>query len=211
MRRDAFVLVSSSDKFFSDDYLTRALLVSGCFAFAVLIVTLPAGLIEERTLNGINLWGKPLKFDLSILIHSFTIAILAQQLSPQRRNTIVLRSLSVLYLASIVFEIVYIHIQSMRGRHSHFNLETPFEAMMYPAMGLGALIMVILPFAIGLYLAFQKDANRSGYRVGTVLGCVLAPILTIIVAGYMSMSGSHFVNAPRLLNCPDKHCRCCRS
>jgi len=42
-------------------------------------------------------------------------------------------------------------------------------------------------------LAFQRDGDRSGLRLGSVVGLILGPVLTLIVAGYMSSSGSHWV------------------
>lgn len=182
--------------FFDTDRATRSFLVVGYFNFALLLITAVAAIDETRTLNGINLWLKPLKFDFAMMVHSFTLAVLVQQLSPQARRGIVLGISTALYSFCAVFENVYITIQAMRGRHSHFNFETTFEAIMYAQMGLAALILVIVPMVIAILLWRNHTMPKTAYRLGTIVGLLIGPILTIAYGGYMSMSGSHFVGAP---------------
>jgi len=183
---------------FSNDRSTRSFLITGFFSFALLCVTAFVAYFETRTLNGINLWIKPLKFDLAIIIHSFTLAILAQQLSEKTRAGLIMGIASAFYVGSAVLENVYISVQAMRGRHSHYNFETPVESLLYAAMGIGALLLVLVPMLMGILLWRQRLENTTGsaYRFATIIGLIIGPILTIIFAGYMSMSGSHFVAAP---------------
>lgn len=181
---------------FDTDYLTRTMLVVAFFCFALLIVTAPAAYVDDRTLYGINLWIKPLKFDLAIMVHAVTVAMIAQLLTREKRGAISLRVLAFLFVVAAAFENVYITIQAMRGRASHFNYETVPEQALYAAMGVGAILLILLPFVIGVHLAFQRGRALSGLRLGAILGCVLGPPLTLAYAGYMSMSGGHFVGAP---------------
>jgi len=182
--------------FFANETPTRALIMLGLFLGALAIVTAVAVPFETRTLNGINPWIKPLKFDLSIMLHTFTLAILIQQMTPARRSGLVMQGLTGAFLAAALLENVYITIQAMRGRHSHFNFDTMLEAALYALMGIGALVLVLVPLVIGFMIARQGDDDRSGYRLGTVLGLVSGAVLTIVFAGYMSNSGSHFVGSP---------------
>src|SRR5690606_22652468 len=67
-----------------------------------------------------------------------------------------------------------------------FNFDTGFETGMYALMGVGASLLVAVPFVMGMTIARQGDGDRSGLRLGALLGLLLAPVLTMIVTGYMS-------------------------
>ena len=67
------------------------------------------------------------------------------------------------------------------------------ESMMYAFMGLGALLLIVAPFVLGVVLWRKGEKNPSGYRLGSIVGLLLSPVLTLAVAGYMSTSGSHWV------------------
>lgn len=178
---------------FDDDHTTRSWLATVWFMFAALIITAPAFAIDARTLWDVSVWSKPMKFELSMMVHFATLAILAQQLPRASRAGVVLTGIVWASVAAALFEIAYITIQAARGRHSHFNFDTDFENAMYALMGLGAVLLILAALVLGLYLAFHRDGDRSGFRLGAVIGLILSPILTLTVAGYMSMSGSHWV------------------
>lgn len=180
----------------ADDYVSRAFLAAAMFAFAGLFATAPAFLFDERTLGGVSVWWKPLKFWLAIGVHFATLAILAQLLAPAARNALILKAAAFFAVASAVLENVYITIQAARGRASHFNYETPLEANLYLAMGAGALLIVLAAFVLGLFIARSREKISPGLRTGAVCGLLLGPVLTVAFAGFMSVSGSHFHAAP---------------
>ncbi len=186
----------SSERFLDDDRLTRSFLTTGYFMFALLLVTAAVALVDARLLNGVNIWWKPLKFDFSIMLHAFTLAVLAQQLERRFRNGAVMGIVGFLFVLAAVFETIYISVQAMRGRHSHFNFETVPEQILYALMGVGAILLIAAPFVMGVRLIFQRTDEKSGYRLGSILGMTIGPVLTFFLAGYMSMSGSHYVDAP---------------
>ena len=169
-----------------NDETTRAWLALAGFMVAVMIVLTPAAFYDPRVLEGAPLWGKPLKFALSIAVHFITLAVLVQLLSPQTRTGRLMSRLVRVSITAAVFEIGYIALQAARGRPSHFNFDTPFETGMYALMGIGAVTLTVIPFILGLVLHRQRDGDRSGYRLGAGLGLLLAPVLTLVIAGYMS-------------------------
>lgn len=188
-----------SDKlygFFARDTQTRSLLMTGFFLAGLLAVTAMAALVDDRTLNGVSVWSKPLKFDLSIMLHSFTLVILAQQLTVKARTGWLMVFSTGAYALAVVTENVYITVQGMRGRASHFNFETQIESLLYAMMGIGSLLLVGMAMVIAVLVWRQKDTPWTGYRLGIVIGCLVGPVLTIAYGGYMSMTSSHFVGAP---------------
>lgn len=181
---------------FADDYVSRAFLAAGMFAFAGLFATAPVLLFDDRLLNGVAIWWKPLKFWLAIGVHFLSLAALAQLLDPRARKAIVLKSFAFLAVASALLENLYITIQSARGRASHFNFETTFEAKMYGVMGVGALLLVGVALVLGIYIARSREPISPGLKAGASLGLIVGPILTIAFAGFMSVYGAHFYAAP---------------
>jgi hypothetical protein len=63
-------------------------------------------------------------------------------------------------------------------------------------MGVGAVLLILAAFILGLKIARTTSEPRSGLRDGAILGLLFGPVLTRIVAGCMSANGSHYVNAP---------------
>ncbi|MBX3478309.1 MAG: hypothetical protein KF910_11915 [Brevundimonas sp.] len=156
------------------------------FMMAVVVVLTPGAFYDPRLLSGADVWAKPLKFALSLALHFITLAILAQLLRPEVRTDRSMSRLVRVSVAAALFEIAYIAFQAARGRPSHFNFDTPFETGMYALMGIGATSLVVIPFLLGLRIHRQRDGDRSAYRLGAMVGLLLAPILTLVVAGYMS-------------------------
>lgn len=180
----------------TDDPVTRILVACALTMFAGFVMNLPAPLFDDRTLNGVSIWAKPIKFWISLSIHFATLALLAQLVSDRARRGVGLRGL--IYLAVFVglFENIYITLQAARGRASHYNYETQLESAMYGVMGISAIILVLAPVVLAIMIAARKDAAPSGLRTGAIWGLIIGPTLTLLMAGYMSMSGSHFVAAP---------------
>lgn len=159
------------------------------FFAALLPVTASAYLMDDRLVNGINVWTKPLKFELSLSIHFLTLALMLSLLSEKARGSRLVRWAISAAAASGIAEIAYIALQSARGRASHFNTETPMEAALYPIMGVGALILTIAPIIVGVQIRRNGRADIGpGLRRGAVLGLVLGGFATIITAGFMSSS-----------------------
>jgi hypothetical protein len=177
------------------DSITRLWWMSGLFLLAVMAILIPAYYFDPRLLNGAPIWAKPIKFSLSLAIHFFTLAILAQQLDVKHRTGIVLTLFGYAAVASMLIEQLYISIQAGRGRSSHFNLETGFEASMYSLMGVAAVFLVLISFLLGVMIwryGNKKDTSK-GFFLGSIIGLIVGSILTLLLAGYMSSGTSHLV------------------
>jgi hypothetical protein len=163
---------------------------------ALLVVFAAAGWLDERTLDGADLWVKPAKFALSFVVLHASLAWVVERLSPPVRDGAALRwTVHALVLATAV-EMGYITAQAARGVHSHFNLSTPFEAAMYTVMGAGALTLVAGISVVG-WLAGRDAAARlgPGLREGVRTGFLLSAALTVVTATYLSSQGSHLVGS----------------
>jgi hypothetical protein len=159
------------------------------FCASMLPVTAASYLMDERLVNGINVWTKPLKFELSLSVHFLTLALMFTLLTERARGYRSVRWALYAAAASGVFEIVYITLQSARGRASHFYLETEIESVLYMVMGVGSLLLTIAPIVLGIQVWRNGRADiGAGLKRGAVLGLILGGIATIITAGFMSSS-----------------------
>ena len=144
-------------------------------------------LIDHRLLADEVLWIKPIKFEISLIIHFITLAVLASLLSPNRRNSLSWKGMSYLVVAAGLFEVLYIFLQAARGRESHFNNSTVIESVMYGLMGLGAVILVVGSFYLGCLLYREHQTKRNSILLlFSALGLIIGSVLTLIIASYLS-------------------------
>jgi hypothetical protein len=158
------------------------LFLSVFFAISVVLYGFDQRLLADETL-----WAKPVKFEISVVIHFITLAVLASLLSPARRNGVMWKAMSYGVVAAGVFEVMYIFLQAARERESHFNNSTTVESAMYGLMGLGAIMLVLGSFYLGclLFQEYQSKRNQP-LLLASALGLTTGSVLTLIVAGYMS-------------------------
>lgn len=171
----------------------------------LMLVLLPASLLllqtDPRLLNGISVWAKPIKFELSLALHFATMAMLVQLLAPAARAQPFLRHAFVAAGLAGLFEIGYIALQAARGRASHFNDGTPLESALYQVMGVGAVLLVAVAFYLGVRILKAPRAGLGpGLRLGAGLGLVLGALATLVTAGIL---GSGIV--PELMGLPPGH------
>ena len=174
----------------------RELVVATLAILAFALPTIVALLAETRTLAGLNLWIKPLKFDASVALLLATYAIGFGLARPDDRRRLWVRGAVGLVVLSAVLEIAYITLQAARGEASHFNLTSRWEIVAFQLMGVFA---VILTAGAGVAAALVWRAGAKGLGAGLWLGLVVGFALTCvlgIVTGFaIGGNGGHFVAA----------------
>jgi hypothetical protein len=157
----------------------------GYLALAVLFLIAQG--FDDRLLLGISVWAKPFKFAISIAVYFGTMTIFVEYM-PQgyfakKRG----RLLTVIPVATALFEMVYIAIQAALGEPSHYNRETSFNATMYTLMGIGATAMVAALLWIGVSIARNNKLSNP-----MVLAIVIGLVLTFLLGGgFGSYLGNH--------------------
>jgi hypothetical protein len=143
-------------------------------ALSLLIATVPtvtALRLDRRRIDGDNVWTKPLKFELSLAIHFATLAWLAMYLPSDRETGAILESTAIAAAVAAFFEIAYIGIQATRQRRSHFNVDTPIEALLYGFMGIGAVVITAAAGVVGVLLLSSDTPTMSfGLKIGGGMG-----------------------------------------
>jgi hypothetical protein len=160
----------------------------------LLVLTLGWSLVDPRMIDGVPVWMKPLKFSLSFVVVFATLALVERFMSDRFRGGRTMRLVGLAMAAAYLAEMAYIFYMAARGEHSHFNLTTPFHETIYALMGVGAVTLISGIAVIG-WLAHRDTgaAFGPGLREGLWLGCLSTFVLTLLVAGYLSSSGGHFV------------------
>ena len=134
------------------------------------LLALAAMPFDKRKILGVNPWIKPLKFDLSILIVFVTIAAILTGIEGHATTRYWIAAAISISLSS---ENLLISLQSARGVRSHMNVDTPLDARIWLAMGVGLGVFVLAAVSL-LALAFLGHfiwpaAVTWGVRLGLVL------------------------------------------
>ncbi|MFI2347346.1 hypothetical protein ACH492_09845 [Streptomyces sp. NPDC019443] len=146
-------------------------------SMAVLAIVSAVGLIvDDRVLVGSLIWFKPFKFSVSFVAYGLSLAWMLSLLPRGRRvgwwaGTVVVGASAV--------EMVAITGQVIRGRRSHFNFATPFDAMVFNVMGATVAVLWAATLVIAVLLFRARIADRASawaMRLGAVLALAGAGI-----------------------------------
>lgn len=163
---------------------TRRLLLHGIgLQVALAVPSLIALGLDDRLINDISVWTKPLKFQASLVMMLATLLLLMPLIEQSTRAGRGVWLASLVAVITAGGEILYITLQAARGRASHFNDSTPFEAMAYSVMGAGAALLVLSSLVIGIYILLRpRPGAPSGLRLGGGWGLVIGSITTLLTA-----------------------------
>lgn len=148
---------------------------------------------DHRLVTGALVWVKPLKFALSGLAYTWTLAwLLADLPAPAQRAV---RRLSGGVALSMVVEIVVIFMQAGRGVASHYNVNSPLNGLLFGLMGIFIMLNTVLT-AWAVYLAWRhRPHGPAGYVWGLRLG-LLVFLVGSALGGFMIHANQHTVGAP---------------
>jgi hypothetical protein len=181
-----------------------------CLA-ALIAPTLVAMTLDGRTLAGVNVWHKPLRFEVALTVYLATLAWFAGWLPQGVTATHWYRIYSACVVGAVAAEMIWIGGAASLGIASHFNESSPILAWTYRLMGGLAVLLTSSSLVYGLLILRNRNSRLDpAFKLSVVLGLVLTFVLTVAVAGYMANSGGHFVgssstNAPGapLMGCGD--------
>lgn len=148
------------------------------------VITILLYMFDPRTVDGhVSVWTKPLKFELSLVIHATTLALVVSLLGPYWRYGPVMLIVALAFLLACVVEMGWIILQGARAQQSHFNLSTPFNSFMYSVMAFMAVVIVGAAGAIGLAFLADNSANASpALRTAIAFGLIGGTVLTLVTA-----------------------------
>jgi hypothetical protein len=178
----------------------RPLLWLSLGMIALAAIALAGLVLDPRTITGMPLWAKPLKFSLSVLIYSITLSWLLGQIPRARRIAWWAGTIAAVFLA---VEMVVIYGAAFADTTSHFNVSTPFSTAIWGTMAVSIVIVWAATILVAVLL-FRADlgdparsfAIRSGLIIA-VIGMGLAFLMTSPTATQLSdfqgIAGAHTV------------------
>jgi hypothetical protein len=159
---------------------------------ALMPPTLIAMALDGRTLLGVNIWIKPLKFEVALAIHMLTLAWYAGWLPEGIARSRWYRIFSITFVFCVAAEMVWIGGAAANGVASHFNVATPIMGAIYGLMGVFAVTLTSASLLFGVLILRGSKLNPV-FRLSVGLGLILTFALTVITAGYMAAGTGHFV------------------
>jgi hypothetical protein len=170
----------------------RMLSLLGALHFALLLVLGAASLLDDRTVTGLNVWVKPMKFAVSIGLYLWTVAWLLGDLAGPRWGRAVVRWATTVAMTG---EMLLIGMQAARGTTSHYNTATAFDGAVFSWMG-GLIVVNTLAAAL-LFVLFCRPLPHlpPAYAWGIRLG-VLVFVVGSLEALAMIFGQAHTVGLP---------------
>ncbi|MEV4925437.1 hypothetical protein [Streptomyces roseoverticillatus] len=162
--------------------------------------------VDDRVLVGAPIWFKPFKFSVSFMAYGLSLAWMLSLLPGSRRSRRAGWWAGTVVAVTSLAEMVIITGQAARGKRSHFNQETPFDAALFNAMAVtvGVLWLGTLVVAVLLHRARIADrASAWAMRSGIVLALAGAAVGFLMTQpapgqrrGVSKVVGAHSVGVP---------------
>ncbi|MCS5716327.1 hypothetical protein NVV95_17405 [Herbiconiux sp. CPCC 205716] len=136
------------------------------------VVCLVGALVDPRQVTGAEVWLKPLKFSLSILVYSVTWAWLIAHLPRFRRLA---HGAGIVIAVALAVEQVAIVGAAAAGTTSHFNVSSGFSAAVWATMAVSITVLYVATFVTTVLLFWFRLPTPSltlAVRAGAALALV---------------------------------------
>lgn len=181
----------------------RPLMTVAALMLVSTIVCLVGLLVDPRQVTGLDVWAKPLKFSLSILLYSVTWAWLIAHLPRWRRLA---HAAGTVIAGALIVEQALILGAAAAGTTSHFNVSTPLAQGIWATMAVSITVLYVCTFLTTIAVFFLRLPTRSttfAVRAGAVIALVgmgLAYLMTGPTAqqlhDFQGIAGAHTVGLP---------------
>jgi len=165
-------------------------------------VCLVGGAIDPRQVTGSEVWLKPLKFSLSILLYCVTWAWLIAHLPRFRK---VAHTAGTVIAVAVAVEQIAIVGAAASATTSHFNVSTPFATALWGTMAVSITVLYVATF-VTTVLLFWMPLPTVSLTVAVRTGAALALVglgLAFLMTGptaqqlddYQGIVGAHTVGS----------------
>jgi len=156
--------------------------------------TLAAMALDQRQFLGENVWHKPIKFQIALMLYLLTLAFFARWLPAGMTARRSYRIYSGTVIFAIIAELAWVSGAAMYGVASHFNASNPVMQGMYSLMGLFAVLLTSATLVHGIAIwRNHRTGLPPSLHLSIWLGLVLTFGLTLMVAGTMASLPGHLV------------------
>src|SRR5262245_47823568 len=165
------------------------LLIAAVIQLALMIAMVVVAPFDTRLVAGVNPWFKPIKFTQSIAAYVLTVAWMLDYLRLSRRGK---QIISWGIAICVVAQITGIALQAARGTRSHFNLSSPFDAVITGLLDVMDLVNCGFVIALLVFACQRKFAVGRPTLWGIATGLLIFMGASAI-GGVMVFKGGHSV------------------
>lgn len=179
---------------------TRSLYWLAVSSVVAALVLVPFWILDDRTLGGVSVWEKPLKFFISSAIFALTYSWLSSFITRGQRWV---QRVGNIMAFSMVVELVLITAVAATGETSHFNVSSPFAITIWSLMAVFISIVLVTTVLLSILIIRDKGQEftlRLGLGLGslnTAVGMALAFLMTSPtaeqLANFEGIAGAHSV------------------
>ena len=163
----------------------------GAAMMLALVVCLLLSIGDQRLILGINPWIKPMKFLISTTIFLWSVAWFMPETTSARGRGIVRWTIG----PAMLIEISFVLLQSWRGTQSHFNNQSPLDAIIFAVMGITIFFNTLAMMLFFAIIRRDTPPQRAGYLWGVRLGVAMF-LLASLQGGIIVGNNAHTVGAP---------------
>ncbi|MHA7059924.1 hypothetical protein ACWGOQ_0022040 [Aquimarina sp. M1] len=149
----------------------------------IALLCLSAFFVDDRTLYGVSVWIKPLKFSISIAIYTLTVGYLTTIYPYSNRKKNIINNV---VSWSLLLELSIIFYQASRGVPSHYNESTLFDGILFMAMG------VLIGINVLIMVLFILDTIRL--KLNTTKSIQYAILLGWLIVFFGSWIGGQMIS-----------------
>jgi hypothetical protein len=169
----------------------------GLLLALAMIPTALAMALDPRQFQAESIWIKPLKFHFALSVYLLSLAFFARFLPAGMTAGRGYRIYAGVVIFCVLAETLWISGAAMVGTASHFNLSSPVMEGIYGLMGLFAVTLTTASLVYGVAIWRNPAAlSDRALRLSVALGLGLTCVMTVLVAGYMSVQPGHLVGTP---------------
>ncbi len=127
-------------------------MIGGTLMLLWLLPTWALSVVQPQSVNGIDAFFKPMKFQASLGLYLLCLAWLRSYLDAAGRQRLLAVWTSAVPIVAAYGEMLYILWRASLGEGSHFNVGSPVASVAYTLMGVGALLLVGASGALAMLL-----------------------------------------------------------
>jgi hypothetical protein len=170
------------------------LATAAAIALLAIVPCLFALIVDQRMVNDISVWIKPIKFLVSFVVYYATLAWAFGYLPREAQSSLPGKFVIRGALAAGLYEMSWLLLAAANGVPSHFNYGSRFWTAAYMIAGAGAIVLIAAILVQGLMIARQRTVPIApAMRWSLVAGAVIAFAATLLTATTLSAGGGHWV------------------
>lgn len=176
-------------------YRREPLLANYTIAVFLLIPLILAAIqFDDRTLNGINIWIKSLKFNIAIVIYLGTLTWYCGWIGARIKSHRVYRLYMHVLCGTLVFMLPWLYGAAILGEPAHYNRTHVVLAPMYALMGIVSVMFTTGTIVIGVLIAISRHpAITAFFRYAVVWSLCVSFVFTVYMASELASLDSHWI------------------